>query len=139
LRARAKFWTPLAQNPGSAPETMKLFSLASQPHSLPQRRSLSVSARADTESDRCCGTEWGWLARLETLDVATEVGRVKGMKMRSIHIRYHTYASKCKCQTNQSKRTARRNLPFCCIPAHDVISSLVTRFDHQLSGNWGGV
>jgi len=32
------------------------ISLASQLHSIPQR--------ADTESDRCCGTEWGWLARL---------------------------------------------------------------------------
>jgi len=31
--------------------------LASQPHSVPQHRSLSPR----TESDRRCGTEWGWL------------------------------------------------------------------------------
>ena len=45
---------------------MTKTSLASQPHSVPQRRSLSVLAHgADTENDRHCGTEWGWLARLD--------------------------------------------------------------------------
>ena len=44
---------------------MTKTSLASQPHSVPQRRLLSVLAHgADTENDRHCGTEWGWLARL---------------------------------------------------------------------------
>ena len=39
-----------------------VVSLASQPHSILQRRSLPP--RANTGSDRQCGTEWGWLVRL---------------------------------------------------------------------------
>ena len=39
-------------------------SLASQTLSVPQRRALSAfSMRADTKSDRCCGTETVWFAR----------------------------------------------------------------------------
>jgi len=34
---------------------------------------LSLLRRADTESDRRCGTEWGWLARLVCLCVCLSV------------------------------------------------------------------
>ena len=34
----------------------------------------TLPPRADTESDRRCGTEWGWLARLPAMPVERELG-----------------------------------------------------------------
>ena len=48
------------------------LSLASQLHSVPQRRSLS----ANTESNWRCRMEWGWLARLEIPNVDMSINYV---------------------------------------------------------------